>query len=214
VTESDAPLRVDAERNRQAILCAAAAVFSRRGTGAPLDEVAREAGVGIATLYRRFPERADLVEAVFEEKMTRYADACEAAAERSATEPWPAFVDYVHFILEEQVSDPGFSDVLIAPLGGSKSFAAHHRRALRATTALVQRIVAAGVVRDGFAHADLYLLTLANSGLIRGSRNSRMAASRRLGAYMLDAFRHPSAEPLPPVPAPWSRAERAGSIGE
>lgn len=209
MVESSAPLRVDAERNRQAILCAAAAVFSRRGTGAPLDEVAREAGVGIATLYRRFPDRADLVEAVFEEKMTRYADVCEAAAERSLAEPWPAFADYVHFILEEQVDDPGFSDVLIAPLSGSAGFAAQHRRALQATTALVERIVEAGVVRDDFSHSDLYLLTLANSGLIRGSRSSRAAASRRLGAYMLDAFRHPATQPLPPAPTAWQRAARA-----
>jgi AcrR family transcriptional regulator len=213
VPDSPARLRVDAERNRQAILCAAATVFSRRGTGAPLDEVAREAGVGIATLYRRFPDRAELLEAVFEEKMTRYADVCESAADRAVTEPWPAFVDYVHFILEEQVDDPGFSDVLIAPLSGSAAFAAQHRRALNATTVLVERVVAAGVVRQDFSHPDLYLLTLANSGLIRASRSSRAAASRRLGAYMLDAFRHPSAEPLPPAPTPWQRAARASRTG-
>lgn len=206
--ESSASLRVDAERNRQAILFAASAVFSRRGTRAPLDEVAREAGVGIATLYRRFPDRADLVEAVFEEKMTRYADVCEAAADRAVTEPWQAFVDYVHFILEEQVDDPGFSDVLIAPLSGSAGFAAQHRRALNATTALVERVVEARVVREGFSHSDLYLLTLANTGLIRASRSTRVAASRRLGAYMLDGFRHPSTEQLPPAPGAWQRAAR------
>lgn len=209
--ESTVPLRVDAERNRQAILCAAATVFGRRGTGAPLDEVAREAGVGIATLYRRFPDRADLVEAVFEAKMTRYADACEVIAERSLAEPWSALVDYVHFILKEQTEDPGFSDVLIAPLTGTPTFAAQRRRALKATTALVERVVEAGVVREGFSHSDLFLLTLANSGLQRASRSSRAAASRRLGAYMLDAFRHPTIEPLPPEPEAWQRAARAAS---
>jgi AcrR family transcriptional regulator len=206
-------LRVDAERNRQAILCAAATVFSRRGTSAPLEEVAREAGVGIATLYRRFPERSDLIEAVFEAKMTRYADACEEAAERALTEPWEAFTRYVHTILEEQAADPGFSDVLLAPLSGSPAFAAHHRRALNATTTLVERAVAAGVLREGFDHSDLYLLTLANAGLARGARSARMAASRRLGAYLLDAFRHPSTEPLPPPPAAWWRASRTGPRG-
>lgn len=210
MTDPPTPLRIDAERNRQAILCAAAAVFNRRGTTAPLDEVAREAGVGIATLYRRFPDRADLIAAVFEEKMTRYADACEEAAARSLTEPWPAFVAYVNFILEEQVTDPGFSDVLIAPLSGSRAFAAEHRRALTATTALVERIVTSGVVREDFTHSDLYLLTLANSGIIRTSRTSRVAASRRLAAYMLDAFRHPSADVLPAPPVVWQRAARVG----
>lgn len=213
MSESAVPLRVDAERNRQAILCAAAAVFGRRGTSAPLDEVAREAGVGIGTLYRRFPERADLIEAVFEGKMKRYADACEAAAVRALTEPWPAFVDYVHIILDEQISDPGFSDVIIAPLSGSAAFAIEHRRALDGTTRLVERIIDAGVVREGFAHSDLYLLTLANAGLSRASRTARKAASRRLGAYMLDAFRSSAVDPLPPQPTPWRRATRAAGAG-
>lgn len=203
-------LRLDAERNRQAILCAAAAVFSRRGTSAPLDEVAREAGVGIATLYRRFPDRDDLIAAVFEEKMSIYADMSEAAAERARTEPWEAFSAYVRFILAEQASDPGFSDVLLAPLSGSAAFAEQHRRALTATTALIARVVAAGVVRPDFDHSDLYLLTLANAGLARTSRRSREAASHRLGEYMLDAFRAAGSAPLPAPPKPWKRASRAG----
>ena len=201
-------LRADAERNRRAILCAAATVFGRRGADAPLDEVAREAGVGIATLYRRFPDRTDLIAAVFEAKMTDYADAAEAAADRAETEPWEAFSDYVHHILQAQAADPGFSDVLLAPLTGSKAFAAHHRRALVATTALIERVVSAGVVRADFDHSDLYLLTLANGGLNRASGRTRAAASGRLAAYMLEAFRAPG-EPLPAPPAPWQRASRS-----
>ena len=203
-------LRADAERNRQAILSAAAAVFARRGTDAPFDEVAREAGVGIATLYRRFPERADLIQAVFEEKMSRYADRAEATAVRARIEPKAAFLDYVEFILKEQATDPSFAEVLIAPLTGSPAFAVHHRRALVATTKLVEEVVAAGVVRSDFAHSDLYLLTLANAGLVRAARSNAAPASRRFAAYMLDAFLQQSTTPLPPTPAAWRRASRTG----
>jgi AcrR family transcriptional regulator len=75
------PLRADAERNRTAIVQAARSVMGRHGLDAPLDEIAQAAGVGNATLYRRFPTRRDLVAAVFAEEMSRYAAAIEHALE-------------------------------------------------------------------------------------------------------------------------------------
>jgi AcrR family transcriptional regulator len=197
------PLRADAERNRLALVCAAAAVFKRSGTGAPLDEVAREAAVGIATLYRRFPDRDSLIEAVFEAKMRDYAERAGAAAERALTEPWAALEQYVTHIMAEQSADPGFADVVAAPLTGSRVFLTHHRDALASTITLIDRVKAAGVVRPDFEHADLFLLTLANTGLSHGAGKSAQEASRRLCAYMLESFK-PTPKPLPPVPRAWA----------
>jgi AcrR family transcriptional regulator len=189
-------------------VCAAAAAFAEYGTDVCLDEIARRAGVGIATLYRRFPTRDALVETVLDETMRHYADRTEAAAEQALTEPWEAFSDYLMFVLEHQVTDPAFADALLAPLLGSEIFAAQHRRALDASFVLVDRVQAAGVVRPDLHHADLQLLILANAGVARATRRTAPQAWRRLTAYMLDAFRHDTGEDLPAVPDVWERAVR------
>jgi AcrR family transcriptional regulator len=209
MTVGSPALRVDAERNRRAVVAAASVVFSTQGTDAPLEEVAREAGVGIATLYRRFPSRDLLIEAVFEQRMADYADEAVRAAERARTEPWPALEAYLLYILEQQATEPAFADVLIAPLVGSPIFAAQHRRALAATIELVSLAKAAGVVRVGFDHSDLYLATLANAGLVKSARSSGVEASRRLATYLINSFSATSREaPLPAVPRVWLRAQR------
>src|SRR5215472_4279290 len=77
------PLRRDAERNRQRILEAAAEVFTERGFAATLDEVARRAGVGVGTVYRRFPDKASLADALFTDRI----DALVQLAERAQGEP-------------------------------------------------------------------------------------------------------------------------------
>ncbi|MET0974200.1 MAG: helix-turn-helix domain-containing protein [Leifsonia sp.] len=197
-------LRQDAEQNRLAILTAAERTFAERGTGVRLDEIAREAGVGVATLYRRFPQREDLIEAVLGARMTAYADRSAVEAARSLTEPWEALRSFVLYLLEQQATDRAFNDVLIAPLTGSTVFVDEHRRALRSMTRLVERVKAAGVVRADFEHSDLYLLMLSNAGLLRAAGTTAPDAWRRLGAYMLDGFRVKNAAPLPAVGGDWT----------
>ncbi|MFC9128295.1 TetR/AcrR family transcriptional regulator [Streptomyces sp. NPDC057099] len=75
------PLRSDAERNRERIIAAARLVFARDGLNASMASVAREAGVGIATMFRRFPTKEELVAAVFADRMDAYADAVAVALE-------------------------------------------------------------------------------------------------------------------------------------
>nr|MBF0685387.1 helix-turn-helix transcriptional regulator [Pseudomonas sp.] len=72
------PLRADAQRNRDQILAAAEAVFREKGTGVPLDEVAKRAGVGIGTLYRRFPTREDLLAAAYNARFLAFAETSRA----------------------------------------------------------------------------------------------------------------------------------------
>src|SRR5215217_5600366 len=92
-------MRADARRNRDQILSAARDVFVEYGPGAPLEEIARRAGTGIATLYRRFPDRQDLMRAVVLEVLSRTAEAVERAR---AEEPdaFSALVRYMHEVLE------------------------------------------------------------------------------------------------------------------
>lgn len=178
-------LRADAEQNRTAVVAAAAKVFCERGAGASLEDVAAEAGVGIATLYRRFPSRDDLLEAVFEGRMASHAARAGAAAERALTEPWPAFSEYVLYLLEAQASDRAFAQLIAEAGAEPRLFSDQLRLALRNTILLVSRAKRAGVLRPGFDHSDLYLLTLANAGLTTGEHPD---AWRRFGALMLSAF--------------------------
>jgi AcrR family transcriptional regulator len=208
MTDPARPLRADAERNRQAIICAAGSVFAERGTAVTLERIAEVAGVGVGTIYRRFASIDDLVSVVLEEKMRRYADRTEEAAERAIAAPWEAFRDWVLFILEQQAADLAFSDVLLGSGSGTELFRTEMRRAFRASVRLVERARKAGAIRADFDHSDLYLLQQANAGLVRGAHSSAPDAWRRFGAYMLQAFRDDSGE-LPPPSAVWMRAQAA-----
>ena len=191
------PLRVDAERNRTRILDAARQAFAEQGLDVPMTEVARRAGVGIATLYRRFPTNDDLVAAVFVGKMDAYADVAEAALE--VEDPWTGFSDYVRSVCEMQAADAGFADVL-APSPRS-AFDDQRSRAFRAFTKLVQRAKDAGALRPDFVHQDLVMLLMANAGLAHAS-SGNARAWMRFTEYMLQAFRAPGGGELPSAPTP------------
>src|SRR3954466_8573031 len=98
-------LRADAARNREAIVEAARAVFAEQGLDAPLDEIARRAGTGNATLYRRFPTREDLVAAVFAERMVEQLSAVEAGL--ANPDAWGGFASYVIAVGAMQARDRG-----------------------------------------------------------------------------------------------------------
>src|SRR5436190_12269007 len=97
------PLRSDARRNEGQLLQAARDVFVERGPGAPLDEIARRAGVGIGTLYRRFGDRRQLIRAVVEDALTRTAEAAEDAAAESP-DAFAALTAYLHAVIDLRVA--------------------------------------------------------------------------------------------------------------
>jgi AcrR family transcriptional regulator len=207
MTGADRPLRADAERNRRAIVDAAASVFAAEGTAVTLERIAGVAGVGVGTIYRRFASVAELVAVVLEEKMRAYADRTEQAAADASERPREAFRDYVMFLLEQQATDLAFSDVVLAPRGASDAFQAEKVRAFRASVQLVERARAAGAIRADFDHSDLLLLQHANAGLLRGAQRESPLAWRRFGEYMLESFRRPG-DPLTPPSKLWTRALR------
>lgn len=191
-------LRVDAERNRARLVEAAREVFAEQGMAASLNEVARRAGVGVATLFRRFPTRDELVTAVFEDKMAAYE---EAAAEALADpDPWRGFCGYVERLCEMQAQDRGFADVLAATFPLAKGLQAVRDRAAVALGELIDRAQQAGKLRGDFVHQDVPLVLMANAGVLAGTRDAAPEAWRRLLAYLLQAFAAPAAQPLPGPP--------------
>jgi AcrR family transcriptional regulator len=198
------PLRADAARNREAILTAAAKLLARDGLDVSLDEVARRAGVGSATVYRRFPTQEALAAAVLEAKITCYANEAEAAAIRAETEPEAAFVGWVHRLAELLVEDRAFGQSLTAPGTRSASFQAEHARAFEASRRLGETARASGVVRPDFHHSDLFLLVQAIDGLLTRSPSTAGEAWPRLAAIFLAGFAAGDKEQLPPVPPVWA----------
>ena len=205
-------MRADAERNRRAIVRAAGCVFAEEGTEVTLEHIAHVAGVGIGTIYRRFPTIDALVQVVLDEKITRYADRSELAAEQALTQPWAAFRDYVLYILEQQVTDLAFSQVILDPSTATEVFRQEINRAFRATLLVVERAQDAGALRPDFHHSDIYALLHANAGLIRGAGPGGRQAWKRFAAYALQSFQHSGTETLPAPPTEWE-LDRPGCGG-
>jgi len=184
-------IRVDALRNRNRILDVARALFAERGIDVPMAAIARRAGVGAATLYRRFPTKESLVTEVFADQFA----VCVSLVDDALTDPdpWRGFCTVIRKVCDMQAVDRGFSAAF-------PEAERYHDRAMRSFAELTRRAKESGQLRPDFVPGDLVLLAMANSG-ITAEPAATLAASRRLVAYLLDAFRAQPNEPLPP-PAP------------
>jgi AcrR family transcriptional regulator len=191
-------LRVDAERNRRLIVEAARAVFAERGLDVPLEAIAQRAGVGIATLYRRFPTREDLIAATFEHKMAEYAAAGAAALQ--AADGWSGFRGYVERVCAMQAADCGLQDLLTQTFPSAKALEDLRALAYERSAAVVRRAQAEGTLRADFVPEDLVLLLMANAGVVQGTREAAPGAWRRFVALLLEACRAERGQPLPPPP--------------
>jgi AcrR family transcriptional regulator len=192
------PLRADAQLNRDRILSAAAEVFAERGVGVPLEEIARRAGVGVATLYRRFPTRADLAEAAFERSMSQYTEAVDRAlANKRAGD---GFRGLIFEVCELQARDAGLRDLLTTAFPATSTVEQRIGAAVERLKELVTRAQAEGVVRPDLVVADVVVMLLANSGVVAATAVAAPDAWRRFAALMVDAFANQGAYPLPPPP--------------
>jgi AcrR family transcriptional regulator len=197
-TPPDRPLRRDAQRNRDAILVAARRAFSRHGLHVPLEWIAKDGDVGIGTLYRNFPSRDALIEAVASEKLDEWLAIAEHALE--APDPWESLTRYLTLFCERQAEDRGFTD--IAALRFSSS--AHLRHGLdqiaHMTTQIVTRAKDAGVLRRDVEGNDLLLIMWGHSRVAEISQSVRPDIWRRYLGLLLDGLRAEHAHELPAGP--------------
>jgi len=206
------PMRSDAARNRDRIIRAARTVFAEQGLDASLNEVARKAGVGIATLFRRFPTREDLIAATFEDKMAAYAALTKAALEDP--DPWHAFCNFVEQVCEMQVEDRGFTEVLMYTFPTAEHFDAEYAQASQAYLELIARAKASGRLRPDFDDVDLPVALMANAGVVAVTADTAPNAWRRFVAYLLQGFAaSEGASTLPDPPAPDQLAEAVQRVG-
>ena len=195
-------LRADAARNRDAIVAVARDVFAEQGLEAPLEAIAARAGVGIATLYRRFPTREKLVAAALVEKVAEYTDAARQAL--AAADPWEGFAGCVERICELQAGDRGLSDLLSMTLSADEQVEELRRTANELLISVIDRAKAAGALREDFVGEDLVLLLIATAAVTQVTRADAPEAWRRFVALALDSFSSRAAQARPAQARPGS----------
>jgi AcrR family transcriptional regulator len=197
---TERPLRRDAARNRERIVTAAQEVFSEQGLQAPIEDVAIRAGVGVATLYRRFPTRPELIACAFASKMQDYSDATDQAL--AYEDAWEGFCWYVERVCLMQADDHGFTDVLTLTFPMSREFQELNDHVYRRFATLVRRAKKSGRLRKDFTTEDLPLILMANAGVLTATSEAAPDAWRRLVALVIQALETPVRGPLPASPTP------------
>jgi AcrR family transcriptional regulator len=188
VTENTAPrrLRADARRNVDALLEAAKAVFGTSGVDAPAKEISDLAGVGVGTLYRHFPQRSDLVKAVFQREVDACADAAPALA--AAYEPGEALARWLHRYTEFLATKRGLATALHSGDPAFDALPGYFMRRLAPTLgSLLEAATAGGEIRAGISPEDL-LYAVAN--LCLPVTDEGVAYSRRMVALLIDGLRY------------------------
>jgi AcrR family transcriptional regulator len=180
-------VRADAQRNVDALLKAAATVFAASGVDAPIRDIAAEAGVGIGTLYRHFPQRSDLIVAIVRREM----DACAEAAEIlwSEHEPGEALARWMQRFVGFVSAKRGLAAALHSGDPAYESLPAYFNQQLRpALRTLLDNAVASGEVRADVAAADL--LGAVSSLCMSAQESEGLARARRMVALLIDGLRY------------------------
>jgi AcrR family transcriptional regulator len=178
-------LRADAQANYDRLLEVAARAFAREGADASLKAIAAEAGVGIGTLYRRFPTREDLIDATYRNETVRL---CESAPlmlqDRS---PADALRQWMEQFVDYMLTKQGMADALPSILAAREGLRLHSRQALgEAVATLLAAGTAAGQLREDAAEGDV-LMALGGITLISGHEHQRELASRLI-VLLLDGL--------------------------
>jgi len=198
------PLRRDAERNRQRILKAALEVFTERGLDASLDEVARHAGVGVGTVYRRFRTKEELVEALFVNRIEEVAALAEEATR--AADPWSGLACFMEQAATILAEDTGLRQMLMfATYGGDRVRYARQRNA-PLVTKLVERAQAAGQLRSDLRPTDIPFIVFVLTDAAQFARRVNPDIWRRYLTLILDGLR-PGREGVSPLPVPALRPD-------
>jgi AcrR family transcriptional regulator len=193
-------LRADAARNRSALVTAARELMAERGLEVPLDEIAKRAGIGNATLYRRFPRRIDLVAAVFADRMIDHERAVRAALDDP--DPWDGLCSYIEAAAELQVHDRGIADLITMDVSTAPDIEALRTKAFTGLVEVIDRAKAAGVLRADAVSQDIVIVLQANAGVVTRAHPVAGPASRRLIHLLLDGLRAEAETPGAVAPSP------------
>lgn len=196
-TGSRPPLRRDAARNRERLLLAARELFADHGFDVTLDDIAHHAGVGVGTVYRRFANKSELLDALFAEQTAEMAAAADTAL--ADPDPWHGLVAYLETSLALQLRDKGLAQIV----SGDRTSREQHdwNREVMApkNRAIVARARDAGRLRADVTGTDLTFIQVGLNAILARSRDAHPDLYRRYLHLLLDGLR---AEPGTPTPLP------------
>lgn len=194
-TRTERPLRRDAERNRQKILEGAARVFAESGLDVGMDELARRVGVGTGTLYRRFPTKDALIEALFTDHIERVVGLARAA--QAAEDPIAGIRMFLCSMLEMVSANRGLKELLMEARHGDPRAQMARDEMQPCVGTIIGRAVEAGALRAGVGPADLFLAMTMLGAVVERTRDVNPDAWRRYVEIVIDGLRaDPSGAPL------------------
>ena len=181
------PLRADAARNQRRIIAAARELFATRGLDITLDDVAEHAGVGVGTVYRRFANKQELIDGVFEQHVETMAEQAECAL--ANPDPWEGLVAYFEFACRNMAANRGLGEVIMGLDDGRDRVATMRERMQPAVEKLIDRARSAGALRPDAEPGDFYALIHMVDAIADFSRNVNPDAWRRYFAVVCDGLR-------------------------
>jgi AcrR family transcriptional regulator len=198
-TERERPLRKDAERNRQRILEAAATVFAARGLDVTMDDIAAAAGVGVGTVYRRFPDKEQLIDALFERGLSGILVLAEEAV--AMDDAWAGLVFFLESVQRLLVSNRALTQLTHSSVHGRQGVARCRAQLKEPIDQLVRRAQASGAARPDLAGRDMGIITLMVGVVADYAAEVAPEVWRRYLAIILDGIRAGAERQPLPVPA-------------
>lgn len=195
VTSDPRPLRADAERNRRRLLEAAGELFAEKGLGVGLDEIARHAGVGVGTAYRRFRDKDALIEALFEDRIAGVEALARGALDEP--DPWTGLVRFMVGSVRVHTADRGLKQALFGSGRGMVSLEEGRTRIAPLVERIVQRARDSGDLRSDVEITDIPILQFTLSGVADLDLPAAPELAVRYLTIVLDGLRTREPSPLP-----------------
>jgi AcrR family transcriptional regulator len=197
----DRPLRRDAERNRRRILDAAEELFAERGLSVTLNEIAHHAGVGVGTVYRRFPDKAKLIDGLFERHLEELVELMEQAV--ADPDPWAGLTHFLEGSLASQACNSALKDLVLSTPEGLEHVARVKARLYPLGERLLRRAQESGQLRGDIQAVDLAIVQMMVGSVIDCARAVDDQLWRRYLEIVLQGLRaHPSPPQTLGHPAP------------
>ena len=203
--------RSDARRNRERLIASARELFAATGVDVPVEEITRHAGVGMGTLYRHFPTKEDLIDAVLEESFAGIVELAEQAdAEEDA---WVGLTGFLEQALALHAANRGLKDMLATSEHGRERAQAMRARIRPVLARLIERAQSQGALRHDFTTEDLPVVFWTTGRVIETTADVAPKHWRRFLGLVLDGMRADAATPLPAPPLTRSQLARTTKGG-
>jgi AcrR family transcriptional regulator len=203
------PLRRDAHANRERIVAAARAAFAADGVEVTVEEIARRASVGMGTLYRHFPAKEDLIDAVLEDAFEEFVGAAEEAL--TEDDAWVGFRSFFERVFALHVENRGLKDIIATRAHGRARADAMRARIRPLLRRLVERAQEQGSLRADFTAEDMPLVFWTGGRVIEVTAGVAPELWRRHLGFLLDGLRADAATPLPHPALTRAQLERASA---